>query len=202
MAKTLKKLKIWSCEKLTNEGILNIIVELPNLSYLNANTTTINNSVLDKCVELDRKIYICCNRTSINAKEFQRTHKNTSREVLTGNVYLYQCKNVKFEIFMNSIYNKNFNVAQQDASQVTNSNETWSKTWPLFFSILYFCFDQRWVFGCEWNSVNVSFIVIFFRHRMVQNVVYLVQCPFFLYECTAFFSNHVLFIQYHVPFKI
>lgn len=107
LAKSLRTLKIWSCEKLTNEGILNTVVQLEKLSYLNANTTSLDNSVLDKCVELDRKMYMCCNRTHINAKEFLLMHKNTSREILTGNVYLYQCRNLKFEVFVNSIYNKN-----------------------------------------------------------------------------------------------
>jgi hypothetical protein len=123
MAKSLKKLKIWSCEKLTNDGILNTLVELEHLSYLNANTTSIENSVLEKCVELDRKMYLCCNRTNINAKEFQRTHKNTSREILAGNVYLYQCKNLKFEVFVNSIYNKNFNMTSDTTAASTILNE-------------------------------------------------------------------------------
>jgi hypothetical protein len=123
LSKTLRKLKIWSCDKLTNDGVLNAVVQLESLCYLNANTTSIDNSVLDKCVELDRKMYLCCNRTLINPKEFLRSHKNTSREILAGNIYIYKCKNLKFEVFVNSIYNnKSFNVKATDSS-VSNPNE-------------------------------------------------------------------------------
>jgi hypothetical protein len=103
---TLRKLKIWNCSKLSSVGILNAVVQLETLSYLNANLTATDNAVLDKCVELDRKMYMCCNRTAIDPKQFLSTHKNTTRETLDCNIYIYKCKKLKFEMSINSIFNK------------------------------------------------------------------------------------------------